>query len=135
MTGVIAVLAGSASLYTGSATVTVGYLDNGSNAFYYGYASNISMGSIAPATWAGSNLPFYILQYINAYGFGTTSVQFSVTGNTPNSGWETMDIAGTTYSRSAASYSYNGSTTTWIWNAPSNPFGTTIGATKAVTWS
>ena len=71
---------------------------------------------------------------------------FSVAGNKSNSGWTSMYIysftgapyPSTTLARSSASYSYNASknATTWSWGGvTSNPFGTTSGATKKITWS
>ncbi len=132
MTGVMCALAGSGGVrYTGSATVTVGFYASTNN--NYGYISVLGSppGSITPATWASSGLPFFFL-----YWSSGNFIDFTVTGYAPNSGWDTLNIAGTNYSRSAASYSYDGTNTQWLWTGIStNPFGTTTGATKAATWS
>ena len=64
------------------------------------------------------------------------NVTFYVDGYAPNAGWTTLTIAGYTYQRADASYSYDGTQTSWSWATTStNPFGTTVGATKAVSWS
>ena len=133
MTGVLCAIAGSGgSIYAGSATVTVGTYSPGSSTNYYGFV-NILGGSISPVNWSNSGLPFYFL-----YWSTNNFIVFEVTGLAPNSGWSTMNIAGTDYSRSTASYSYSSSNnrTQWLWTSiTANPFGTTIGATKAAAWS
>jgi hypothetical protein len=133
MTGIMCAMAGSGGVrYAGSATVTVGFYFDGTYS-NYGYINILGSppGSISPANWVNSGLPFYFL-YWSSFGF----VTFQVTGLAPNSGWDTMNIAGTNYSRSAANYSNNGTETAWTWpDVPSNPFGTTTGATRAVSWS
>jgi len=50
----------------------------------------------------------------------------------PNSGWTTMTINGTSYSRASAAYTTGG---TWVWTPTSNPFGTTPGSQITVTWA
>lgn len=137
MTGITCALVGSGgSLYSGAATVTVGYY-NGGSFDVYGFNSGV-MGSISPTTWASTGLPFHYVSWWNnpsAY----TLISFAVTGTAPNSDWETININGTPFSRSAASYSVSGGRTTWDWlggiGAIPNPFGTVVGATKAVVWS
>jgi len=132
MSGIMAVLVGSQSaLYFGSATVTVGYYSSTNN--NYGYIGGLGSppGSITPATWANSALPFYFLYWADA-----PFVSFMVTGLAPNSGWSTMTIAGTVFNRTDATYSYDGTRTRWLWStAPTNPFGTVTGATKGVVWA
>lgn len=141
MTGVIAALAGSGGAvdYTGSATVTVGYYNlsgTGFNIDYWGFSETVPFGSVTPSSWSSSGLSFRILDYLNDNA-GTALVVFAVNGYAPNSGWTTLTIAGTPYTRSSASYAYNSGDnfTQWIWTAPSNPYGTTVGATKALSWT
>ena len=51
--------------------------------------------------------------------------------NGPNSGWTSIKVNNTTFNRTAATFG-NGS---WVWsNTTSNPFGTTVGATKTITF-
>lgn len=72
------------------------------------------------------------IAYINGFD-GTdfySNVTFAVTGGFPNSGWSSMRINGTTFLRSAASYS-SGAATTWLWSGAANPFPG-IGASTAV---
>ena len=59
--------------------------------------------------------------------------------NITNGGFTTMNIAGTNYSRSSATFQNNLATgnrfASWMWTTSSNPFGTTTGATKVVTFT
>lgn len=59
--------------------------------------------------------------------------------NITNGGFTTMNIAGTNYSRSSATFFHNLASgnrfTSWMWSTTSNPFGTTTGATKVVTFT
>lgn len=140
MSGVLCATLGGFPNYTGSATVTVGFLSLGSptNIDFWGWlGSGFPPSAISPSTWADSGLNINGLDYRYFYNTGTSRVVFLVTGYAPNLGWTTMDIAGTSYSRSVANYSYDGTNTAWSWDAAAtgNPFGTTTGATKAVTWS
>ena len=113
--------------YLGSAVVTVGY-HAPVNA--YGFISTLG-GSILPQTWASSGLPVRFLYY----SFSPDFVLFEVRGVAPNSGWTTLTIGSESYQRVDASYSV-GANTTWNWSTGStNPFGTTVGATRAITWS
>ena len=135
MSGIMTVLVGSGGRsYAGSATVTVGYRLSGGNNLY-GYISSLGSppGSITPATWVNSALPFFLL-----YWADNPLLSFVVTGFAPNSGWSTMTVAGTSFNRADAIYSYDGSLTSWLWTsafAPTNPFGTITGATKGVVWA
>lgn len=142
MTGVICALAGSGGVvdYTGSATVTVGYYNlsgGGLNIDYWGFAESIPFGSVTPSTWASSGLTFRVLDYIQDNNFTAKLVVFAVNGYAPNSGWTTLNIAGTNFTRSTATYGYDSGNnyTQWYWTSATNPYGTTVGATKALTWS
>ena len=72
-----------------------------------------------------------------------SSVQLQVLGTVANSGWTTMTIAGTAFTRASATFSQNTTTTpyttVWNWsdlnNPIPNPYGTTVGATKAVVFT
>lgn len=66
--------------------------------------------------------------------------------NITNGGFTTMNIAGTNFSRSSATFAHStgsnagtaagaSSFTSWKWNTTSNPFGTTTGVNKTVTFS
>lgn len=133
MTGILCALAGSGgSPYTGTATVTVGYLAAGS--FYsYGFGAG-GQGSIDPATWANSGLNVAELKDVYSSG-SPVYLFFSVSGSAPNSGWETLTVDGTTLNRVDASYANNGSVTSWTFNGAPTVFGTSVGATKVVTWA
>lgn len=133
MTGVTCALAGSGgSPYTGTATVTVGYAAAGGFSSY-GFGAG-GQGSIDPATWANSGLN--VAELKDVYNLGSPIyLFFSVSGSAPNSGWETLTVGGTTLNRVDASYANNGSLTSWTFNAAPTVFGTTVGATKVVTWA
>lgn len=140
MTGFLSVLAGgNRSILTGTATVTVGTATPTAGAIYYGFGgpSSFSFGSISPANWAGSGLLVEVLSHVtlSAPFSPATQLNFRVTGLAPNYGWETLSIGGTPFSRSSASYSYDGTYSSWAFPGAANPFGTTIGATKAIIWS
>lgn len=141
MSGILCAPTGGVVDYTGSATVTVGYTNvsgPGFNIDYWGFADNPggTFGSVTPATWASSGMTFRILDYLNNNA-GTALVVFAVNGYAPNSGWTNLNIAGTNFTRSTAVYAYNSDDnfTQWYWTSATNPYGTTIGATKALTWS
>ena len=114
-------------------TVTVGVyemVDYNLGIYYYEYGLGSSAGgSISDGTsniYGGAS--FNALNYSeNGGGY----ITLDIAGAT-NSGWTTMNIAGTNYSRSSATFSG----TSWSWSvaAGANPFGTTYGATKAVYW-
>jgi hypothetical protein len=130
MTGITCALAGSGgSIYSGSATVTVGqYVDVSFT--IWGYA-NVLAGSVTPATWGGTGGNFLQLCWFDA---GVDFVSFKVNGVFPNEGWTTMTIGGVPFTRASGSYSNDGVDTTWTW-ITTNPFGTTVSATRAIVWS
>jgi hypothetical protein len=132
MTGITCALAGSGgSIYVGSTTVTVGsYTDPGSFTIY-GYVDFLA-GNATPTKWAGTGGNFVQLCW---YDSGVDFVAFAVEGVFPNEGWTTMTVGGVPFTRTSGNYSTNGTSTTWTWLTASNPYGTTIGATRAITWS
>lgn len=138
MSGVICALAGGGqNRYQGSATVTVGqyYDPNPSFSFvYYGYSTGL-IGSVSPTTWAQTNDFIRSLTFVQILTAPTSQwITFQVEGSEPNSGWTTMVVNGTPLNRVDATYS-TGTNTTWTWFGAANSFGTTIGATRLVTWS
>lgn len=131
MTGVIAALAGGGGTFARN-TVTVGQTYISPARFNYGFQG--SNGSVSPTTWSISGTSIVNAIYVTFDG--SNWVDFRISGSYPNSGWTNLDIAGTNWARTDASYSTDGSQTYWIWfSPPSNPFGTTIGATKVMTWT
>ena len=138
MTGVICALAGAGgSVYAGSTTVTVGFYYDPNPSFsfaFYGFGGAPG-GAVSPSTWGGTGFPITDLKYVEVYTTPTQWINFQVLGSAPNSGWTTMTVDGATLNRVNASYSNDGTYTTWTWFGASNSFGTTIGATKVVTWA
>jgi len=110
-------------------TVTVGtYVVKGIT--YWGYAASPAFGSIVDGTFNPlSGATIIGLYYLTSSG----AVSFALSGVYSNSGWTTLDIGGTSFTRASASFS-NSTNTIWTWTA-SNPFGTTVGATKVCTFS
>lgn len=137
MTGITCALAGAGgNPYQGSANVTVGmyYDPNPSFSFvYYGYSTGL-IGSVSPSTWSQTNATIRALTFVQVFTTPTQWITFSVTGSYPNSGWTTMNVNGTILNRSAATYSNDGTNTTWTWFGASNSFGTTVGAVRPVSW-
>ena len=111
-----------------SATMTVGGTNQyGYRQGIYGSMSNTDIsnpaGSSAVLTdlfSAGGTLAFHIIN-------GSTTV--------PPNGWTALGINGTTYNRSSFTYSYNNPTNRWVYTLSlgTNPFGTTVGATRTIT--
>jgi hypothetical protein len=132
MTGIMCALAGGGgSIYLGEATVTVGFASAGG---FSSYGKGVSQGSITPTTWANSGLTVQELK--DVYSSGVPAwLDFTVVGSAPNSGWSTLTVGGTTLNRVDASYTNNGSTTTWIFVGAPTAFGTTVGATRSIVWA
>ncbi|WP_370060194.1 hypothetical protein [Neptunomonas phycophila] len=122
-------------------TVTVGYYTvtfYGSTTYMYGDTPSVSHGSISDGTanWAGGKT--YKQLYYSFNNFNTTKgVSMALIGNQANSGFTTMTINGVNFARSSATYSYISSSnqSNWFWQYSTNVFGTTVGATKTVTFT
>lgn len=129
-------------------TVTVGYQavqqysNSGYGSFTTGAATNVNrnVGSMSDGTFnPKSNM------YIRGIHFSTVgngSVVFalrSLNTTVANSGWTTMNVAGVNFTRSSATFQNTNDATVgqtlWSWPTSSNPFGTTVGATKVVTFT
>jgi hypothetical protein len=135
MTGVLCVLSGASggSDYAGSAVVTTDVYNNDGDTLR-GFAKYI-MGSVSPTTWANTGRSLAGLYHYIYTNIESTGVSFGVYGSVPNSGWTTMTVNGVVFTRASASYYTDGYITQWQWPGASNPFGTTIGATRTVVWS
>lgn len=126
-------------------TVTVGYAaaslytTGGYGAFSTSYNGNTpNVGSISDGTFNPiSNKPIAAL-YWDAMSNRVRFELLTYTSAAPNSGWTNMNIAGTNFSRASATYiagnNLSNGKTVWNWTA-SNPFGTTTGAQKVVTFT
>ena len=115
-------------------TVTVGYFAGGQYIpSQYGYSSTLSLGSVSDGTCNFKSGASYIDLYWNSFG----RLYFRLNGTHANSGWTTMNIAGTNFSRtSASSFVQAGGGTLWYWdNVSPSPYGTTSGASKTVTFT
>lgn len=139
-------------------TVNVGYQAGGTYtpSFYGTGFSGIAImnnslrdtGTCTDGTLAvRSNKYIVNLRYQGSGSTGQVFLQIMNDGqNITNAGFTTMNIAGTNYSRSSATFSHSTGTgagtsagqssfTSWNWSSSSNPFGTTTGVNKTVTFS
>ena len=102
----------------------------------FGTISNTSGGSSATALYSVSaQTTVQTLHYSSFIG----ALVFNLKGNyavPSNAGFDTLKIAGNSFSRTAATSTTNTSTKTrtWTWSGASNPFGSTNNAVKTVTW-
>lgn len=126
------------------------YIDNGVYGFTnpftgtttnsYGYNSGVSQGDVSDTADGSTNddvsglfsgADLYDCQWSEFNFFS-----FRVTGNRSNSGFDSVEVGGTTFNRTDASHSYSSTTnlTQWSWSTTSNPFGTTSGTNVLVEW-
>jgi hypothetical protein len=116
-------------------TVTVG--GDGSLSFHNrrrGFQG--SLGAITDGTsniYAGASITS--LLWNENGGSPDSALEFAVTGTFANSGWTTVTIDGSSYARSAATFSASGGATHWSWDNVANPFGFTLGIAKTVTFT
>ena len=120
-----------------SQTVTVGYQPASQyTSAVYGFDGWLwNKGSCSDGTsniYAGGNIASLNWQ-------ASGNIQFGMHGIRANSGWTTMTVNGLNFPRAYGSYSTSGSgsggKTFWNWSTSTNSYGTTVGATKTVTWS
>jgi hypothetical protein len=78
-------------------------------------------------TWTGNQSSSKTL-HLTLMGLGSNY--------TNNGGWETLKIGGFTFSRSSGSFNgvqgFSLNSRRWSWTTPTNPFGSTRGATKNI---
>ena len=125
-----------------SITVTVGYkaaLHPTYAGPWYGYQNYSGTGSVSKTSVAwrsGASYHELNAQRPGIYN-GRYQLKVSITGGTAgNSGWTSITIGGSTYSR--ASFSYGGSPSAQFWTrlvGYTSPYGTTVGATKSVVFN
>lgn len=126
-------------------TVTVGtYYDAGayvaSTSWGFGLNLGSGFGSVSDGTLGVTGNSTISLMTWNSL---LPTVQLQVLGTVANSGWTTMTVAGTAFTRASATFSQNTTltpyTTVWNWGDPTNPianpYGTTVGATKQVVFT
>jgi hypothetical protein len=123
---------GASATSNWSATVTVG-LSNVFKIWNYGYYVGdfvtSGFGSVTDSTvdnYSGASLRRIAWS-------ATAMLNLQISGNNANSGWSTLTIGSTTFSRGSALYSYVSSSnySQWLWTSIStNPFGAS--GTKSV---
>jgi hypothetical protein len=119
MSGALAAMTGGSAgrqLTIGNATL------GGFNS--YGFRDFGVMGALTPTEFLGGNIS-------QLYWNVDNKLFLAVTPNTlPNAGWSNININGTVFLRSAATYA----TGVWTWaGVASNPIGTTVGGQILVT--
>ena len=143
----------SSSLF--SATMTVGSLiiaggDYAIGSDNYGFNDNTrsglfsaSWGSLSSTSASGFSNSGSTLAHLAHITGSISAVRLVVDDNTTisNSGWTTLTIGSTTFSRTAATFTFSGNAGvgtnnsqgnkgTWQWNTTNNPFGTS--GTKSI---
>jgi hypothetical protein len=127
MTGIIcALVGGSAAPVLDTQTVTVDSFSDGSNpvSYWSGYGSPFALGAIVDGTsniYGGAaifDLYFYQESTVSPpVGYTTRYLLLTIDGSQADSGWTTMTVGTTVFTRASATYSA-GSTTSWLWNIP-----------------
>ena len=125
-------------------TVTVGTTNQAGplGSTCYGLVPTDVFGTIPAGSVSDSTVDFLGGATVRGLFYRTflSGKLFIVEGNFPNSGFTEMNIAGTSYLRTDASHSYDATLnqTLWIWTTlidNFNPYGTSVGATKLVTFT
>ena len=115
---------GSLSFYgnniTGSASTAFGTISNSQNG-----SRDLNIDSL----YSGADI--ISLSHNTVSGGNLT---FSLTGTRANSGWATMSIGGTSFSRTSATYSTSNGNTYWTWSLSATPFGSSNGTDKEIIW-
>lgn len=126
-----------------SATVTVGYMQGEVCVKTCSYYDNYGYQAISGANYG--SLSDTSLEYLSGtptvngiyWTELSTQLVLMVSGTVANSGWTTLTIGSTSYSRASSLHNQSSGNTTWTWgsvNSPAtNAFGTTTGATKTIT--
>ena len=110
----------------------------------FGFQSSTNFGSISDGTsnlYSGASIIEISYAWDSVYGIG--AVKLIISGNNrANSGWSTMTIGSTAYTRTSSTYAgTSGSNTSWSWfqsgdtTGSGSPFGITNGVTVTVTFT
>jgi hypothetical protein len=130
-TNITKVFRGSVQIWPSgfSSTITVG---NNSNQYGYRFSLFGVITNVDISNPAGANAVLTDLFFQN--GTLAFHIQNNSTVTEPN-GWTTLNIGGTNYNRTSFSVSYNAPIGRWIYtlSTGTNPFGTTVGATRTIT--
>lgn len=134
-TGAVLIKGGSSAYAGDSETVTVGRDDPsfplqwGYWQFFYGSINDGTLNIYGPSADTVTRIYW-------STGTNFLTLNMSSTSTITNSTWSTVTIAGTTFNRTAASYSGGGSSAQWVWSSvTTNPFGFSVGASKSVVFA
>ena len=128
----------NAAVAAWTSTLTVGTF-NFLKVQYYGYSdpnyTPNGTGSMSDYTIDTFNNYYVARLYWWASNGGSLSISLG-TPYLPNSGWTSLTVGSTTVNRASASNFENtpANATTWSWYNVANPFGTTTGATRTITF-
>ena len=130
-------MAGICALIAGSGGTSVHTVTNGERVTYppggefntWGYTSLI--GSIDPPTFSRTSTPITLLAVFGNFGI-PQSMSFAITGGYPQGLFNSLKVGGDTYTSMSASFSTNGSASTWTWATSTNYFAGTGGTTQVV---
>ena len=125
------------SNYLDQQTVTVGnYYDSFFGSTHWGDYGNAGSTSDGSCNFK-SNATISALDWSTSSVFVQQSpvIEFILEGTHSNGGFTTMNVGSTSFARTNASFVALGGLTAWRWVSTTNLFGTTVGATKTVTWT
>lgn len=112
------------------ATMTVGTSGSGA----YGFKNTSGFGSMSPNSLFAPKGNAQIFEFNWNNTFNAMNFYIAATGFGTNDGWSMVDIAGVQFLRSAATFTPDSGSALWQWSVATNPFGTTVGATRAIKW-
>lgn len=129
---------GASSDWTSTVTVASFPTANGKIQQYGYQKTTISGNTITSGSLSDTTINTFSNRQISSIMWSSTNqVIFTIFGNLSNSGWTRIKINNGSYYRSSATFtSYNSvyNRTQWSWSSTSNPFGTTVGATRTLTF-
>ena len=127
MSGALLTLFGGGVSPNTNYVVNVGQYTYGSYGASYINGFYSTYGSITPTTFSNTNSQIFGLDWNYNDRTGSTVLSFYVNGTQIQSVFTSMAVAGQVFASASATFYASGGTTTWQWNAPTNPFPT-VGA-------
>jgi len=125
MSGILMSLFGGGKTGNTAYVVNVGQYTYASTSYINGFYS--TYGSITPTTFSFTNSQIFDLYWNYNDRSGSTVLYFIVNGTQSQSAFTSLSVGGQVFTSSSASFLASGGTTSWTWNAPTNPFPT-VGA-------
>lgn len=130
---------GASAVTNWASTMTVGNFTFKGVASAWGYNRNVSSyGSLTDDTIDNLEDDFALgLNWaVNSGDLILLAQTTDTTDTRGNTGFNTLTIGSSNFARTSASYTFNsGSSRRWLWASVTNPFGTTVGATRSISMS